>query len=36
MKKGYIGIDPGSPISMALISPSGKWIAMAGDELVSS
>lgn len=32
---GYIGIDPGSPLTMALVSPSGRWLAHAGEGTVS-
>ena len=34
MKKYYLGIDPGSPLTFALISPTGKWIARATGDLV--
>ena len=28
----FIGIDPGSPITMCLVSSKGSWVAYAGDE----
>ena len=32
---GYVGVDPGSPLTMALVSPTGRWLAHAGDDAVS-
>lgn len=31
-----IGVDPGCPLHMAMLSPTGKWIAHAGGEVLSS
>lgn len=36
MGKYVIGIDPGSPVFMAMIGHNGRWIAHAGDKLVSN
>jgi len=33
--KAIIGVDPGSPLYMALLSPAGKWVAHAGDDAVT-
>jgi crossover junction endodeoxyribonuclease RuvC len=31
----YIGVDPGSPLSLALVSASGKLLATAGDDALA-
>lgn len=30
-----IGIDPGSPLTMAMLNPQGKWVAHAGGPVVA-
>lgn len=35
MNRGYLACDPGSPLTLALINPLGKWVAHAGEDLVS-
>jgi crossover junction endodeoxyribonuclease RuvC len=32
---GYVGIDPGAPLTMALVTPTGRWVAHAGEDTVS-
>ena len=32
MDSAYIGIDPGSPLYMAMVSPRGRWVAHAGED----
>ncbi len=34
--KAFIGYDPGSPATMALISPSGNWVAYIGEDRVAA
>lgn len=35
-KPFVIGIDPGSPLTMAMVSPAGKWVAHAGGPIVAN
>ena len=36
MKKAYLGFDPGSPATLALITPKGNWAAYVGDDRIAS
>ena len=31
-----VGVDPGSPLTMALLSPTGKWVGHAGGDAVAA
>ena len=36
MSVGYIGYDPGSPATMVLIDPNGRWVAHAGEDKLAA
>ena len=35
MKPYVLGIDPGSPLTMALLAPNGEWVGHAGGEVLA-